>query len=81
MRIDIGKGGRRGWLQKAGLYLIRKYIGIIPGPMLFLTYDSAQIPRGVIRYMMRGVAKHGAFSKGERELFAAFVSNLNSCRF
>ncbi len=81
MRIDVEKGGRRGWLQKAGLYLIGKYIGIIPGPILFLAYDSAQIPRGMTRYMMRGVAKRGAFSKGERELFAAFVSNLNSCNF
>ncbi len=68
-------------MLRAILYLLRKYIGIIPGPMLFLTYDSPQIPRDMLRYMVRGVAKRGVFSKGERELFAAFVSNLNSCRF
>lgn len=81
MRIEIEKGGRRNWIQKLGLFLMRQYIGMIPGPMLFLTYDMAQIPRSMLRYMMRGVARKGIFSKGERELFAAFVSNLNSCTF
>ena len=81
MRIDIDKQGHRGPLLKAGLYIIRKYIGTVPGPMLFMSYDSAQIPRAMLSYIARSMTTHGAFTKPERELFAAFVSQLNSCSF
>ncbi|MEM7385623.1 MAG: hypothetical protein AAF514_11825 [Verrucomicrobiota bacterium] len=81
MRIEIDRGGHRTWLQKAGLFLVRRYVGTVPGPMLFLSYESTQIPRSMLNYMTRSVAQTGAFNKAERELFAAFVSRLNSCNF
>ena len=81
MRFDIENSGNRGLFQKLLLAGIRRYVGTVPGPMLFLSYDSAQIPREMLNYMVRSVRKQGFFTKGERELFAAFVSKLNSCNF
>ncbi len=81
MRIELVKGANRPWLPRLVLYFVSKYVGLTPGPMLFMTYDFAQVPRDMLHYVLRSSAKRGAFSKGERELFAAFVSNLNSCHF
>ena len=81
MRIDLEGGGKRPLIVRAGMALVKRYIGTIPGPMLFMTYRMDQIPRGMVRYMMRSVARRGAFSKSERELFATLVSDLNTCHF
>ena len=81
MRIDLERGGERGFVLKAVMNMVRRYVGLVPGPLLFLTYRLKDIPKGVQRYIARGVGWGAAFSRSERELFAAFVSSLNTCRF
>ena len=81
MRIKVDESAHRGWLVRVGLGIARRYIGLVPGPMFFLSYDSAQMPSGLTDFMLRSTARRGLFTKGERELFAAFVSNLNACHF
>ena len=81
MRIKIDESEHWGALVKAGLWCARKYIGLVPGPMFFLSYDAAQMPRSMLHFMLRSQARRGLFTKGERELFAAFVSSLNVCHF
>ena len=81
MRIRIDESEHRGGLVEVGLWFVRRYIGLVPGPMFFLSYDAAQMPRALLHFMLRSLARRGLFTKGERELFAAFVSNLNACHF
>ncbi len=81
VRIEIDRNANRGLVQRAILFFVRKYIGIVPGPMLFLSFDDTQIPKSLRSHITRSVSQNGLFSKCERELFATFVSRLNSCNF
>lgn len=81
MRIDLEGGGQRGFAIRTVMSLVKRYVGLVPGPLLFLTYRFQDVPRGVQRYIARGVGWGGAFALSDRELFAAFVSGLNTCRF
>lgn len=67
--------------MRAVMSLVKRYVGLVPGPLLFLTYRFKDLPKGVQRFIARGVGWGGSFSRSERELFAAFVSGLNTCRF
>ena len=61
---------------------VKRKVGVIPGPMLAMTYRPKMVPRAFPKdYLMRGMSGQGAWSKSEAELFAAFVSNLNTCHF
>ena len=81
MRIDIANGERRQTKFKMILGLLQIYVGSIPGPMLFFSYDKDQIPDSMLNYMLRGSAHSGYFNKSKRELLSTFVSDLNSCHF
>jgi hypothetical protein len=81
MRIDLEHSEHRPRSARLVLALVRRVIGIKPGPMLALTYRPELFSAALRRYLARGVAHAGPWSKGEAELFAAFVSNLNTCRF
>ncbi len=81
MRIDLAETPKRPWPIRVGLALTKLYVGVIPPPQLFVTYPSALMDRSLLRYMMRGTSARGPWTKGESELFAAFVSDLNACHF
>jgi len=81
MRLDFESGGRRPWPMKLMLGVIRRYIGTLPGPQLVLSWRPDLLHSRMPRYIMRGVHDSGPWSKGEAEMFAAFISDLNSCHF
>jgi hypothetical protein len=81
MRIDLEQGGRRPWFMKLGLAVAERVIGVKPPPMLTVSYRPDLFVAPLRRYVLRGVSRASAWSKGESELFAAFVSNLNTCHF
>lgn len=81
MRIDLEHGGRRPWFIKLALALAARVIGTTPPPPLAMTYRPDLLRPGLRRYILRGVSAHGSWTKGEAELFAAFVSDLNTCHF
>lgn len=82
MRIDLEHGGRRPWYLDLALHLARLVIGVKPPPTLVMTYRPDFFPRELRGYILRGVShSRGAWTKGEAELFAAFVSDLNTCHF
>lgn len=81
MRVDLERGGKRGLAVRFVMEMVRRYVGLVPGPLLFFTYRLKSIPKGIQHYISRGVGRNGAFIRSERELFAAFVSSLNTCRF
>ncbi|MFT7668192.1 MAG: hypothetical protein ACI8X5_000881 [Planctomycetota bacterium] len=81
MRIDLIHGGRRPWFMKLGLKIAKLAIGCYPGPPLAISYRPDLYHADFIGYMLRGMRGSGGWKKGDSELFAAFVSNLNSCKF
>lgn len=81
MRIDLENSPYRPWFLRAGLGAIRRYVGAVPGPMLFMSYRSSLLTRQMARYIQRPMRKSKHWSRGEAELMSAFVSNLNRCSF
>jgi hypothetical protein len=81
MRVDLFGGGRRPWYMSLGLKLVRWYTGAFPGPPVTISYRPAFFHKDFIAYILRGMHGSGGWSKGDAELFAAFVSDLNSCHF
>ena len=81
MRIDLEYGGRRPWWMANGLRLVKALTGLMPPPMLFMTYRPDLFGPELSRYVMHGMSHPGPWTQGEDELFSAFVSNLNSCHY
>ncbi len=80
MRIDL-EGGRRPVPMRAMLWLVRRVVGIVPGPMLVMSRRPDLMKGPFRRYVMRAMSADGEWSRGETELMAAFVSDLNRCHF
>lgn len=74
-------GGRRPWYLRFFLWTMEKRIGMAPGPMVTMTFRPDLLIAPLRRYLARGASGKGAWTKGESELFAAFVSDLNTCHF
>ncbi len=81
MRIDLQAGGRRPLHLRVVLRLVRWYLGMDPGPPTAITYRPDLFTPGLRQYLLRSASGDGGWSKGEAEMFSAFVSNLNSCHF
>ena len=81
MRIDLVNSPHRPWYIALGLRIAKKRIGVFPGPPLTMSYKPVFFHRDFMSYAFRGMAGSGGWTKGEAELFASFVSNLNACHF
>ncbi len=81
MRLDLLSGGDRPWPLRLALKLAKARLGVIPGPTQILSYRPNLLPGPVRGYILRGMAGHGEWSPSEAELFAAYISNLNTCHF
>lgn len=81
MRIDMESGGRRRTLTRFTQAAARFYIGMVPGPQLTIEWRPDLFHSSMHPYTIRGMYAGGHWDKGESELFASFVSNLNSCKF
>ncbi len=81
MRIDLFRGGKRPFPVRLQLELFKLRAGIYPDPMVALTYRTDLLNKDMRDYILRAMHGSGGWSKGEAELFAAFVSSLNSCSF
>jgi hypothetical protein len=81
MRVNLFAGGRRPWFVSVGLKAIKLRVGLIPGPPLAITYRPDLFPRALAGYIFRSSSGQDGWHKGHAELFSAFVSKLNSCRF
>ncbi len=81
MRLKILENGHRP-LQKIALALIRAGSGgHVPGPIAVMSYRRELFGKyiaGCYQEAMRGATE---WSVGEVELFAAFVSRLNECKY
>ena len=81
MRIDLMSGGRRPWPLRLMLKLMERYVGVAPGPLVSMSYRPDLLEPSQLSYILRGVGASSAWTRGESELFASFVSDLNQCHF
>lgn len=81
MRIDLLHGGQRPWYMALGLRLAKLLTGTYPGPPLAISYRPHFFNKDFAGYIMRAMHGSGGWDKGHAEMFAAFVSQLNSCHF
>lgn len=63
------------------LKLARRLIGVTPGPPAVLKYRPGFFGRHYAAIVREALAGDGEWNKGEVELFAAFVSDLNECHY
>jgi hypothetical protein len=71
----------RGPIQKLAFAVMRKLMGQVPGPILTLSYRPALFGALISPCFQESLRGPSAWSVGERELFAAFVSRLNQCEY
>jgi hypothetical protein len=81
MRVDLFKAGRRPWYMKLGLKLIRFRTGVYPVPQLTMSYRPDLFKKDFVGYIVRAMHGSGGWDKGHAEMFASFVSKLNTCIF
>ena len=81
MRVDLFHGGQRPWYMKVGLQLAKLRTGVYPGPPLTISYRPDLFHKDFVGYIMRAMHGSGGWDKGHAEMFATFVSKLNSCKF
>lgn len=68
-------------IQKLALRAFQALLGGTPGPVLVVSYNKAFFGNGWARCMKQGMRHATEWSVGEVELFAAFVSRVNSCAY
>jgi hypothetical protein len=67
--------------QRMRFALARAFGRRIPGPILALSYRCNACGRHLARCVQEALRGAREWSVGEIEIFAAFVSSLNHCRF
>jgi hypothetical protein len=68
-------------VQKIGLQLFKAMFGGAPGPVLIVSYNKRFFGSGWATCVKEGMRSATAWRVGEIELFAAFVSRINSCGY
>jgi hypothetical protein len=81
MRLQILETGHRP-LQKVILHFMRSSLrGKAPAPVLVMSYRRELFGKYLAACFQEGMRGGREWSLGEVELFAAFVSRLNECKY
>jgi hypothetical protein len=81
VRLTILEKGLRP-VQKLVLAIFKTLTGgLVPGPLLALSYRRELCGKYLAACFQEGMREATEWSVSEVELFAAFVSKLNSCRY
>ena len=81
MRLRILEKGFRP-LQKVILCMVRAMSGgKVPGPILVLSYRRELCGKYLAPCYQEGMRQATEWSLGEVEIFAAFISKLNECKY
>ena len=81
MRLTILEKGLRP-MQKLILAIFKTLTsGLVPGPLLALSYRRELCGKYLAECFQEGMRGATEWSVSEVELFAAFVSKLNSCQY
>ncbi len=71
----------RGLVQEFRFACMRALAGRVPPPILTLSYRRDLCGKHLALCYREGLGKARAWSRAQIEIFAAFVSTLNRCRF
>jgi hypothetical protein len=80
MRLQMLERGN-GLLHRSQFGLLRRFLGLVPGPVAALSYRRNFFGKHFARCFQEAMCAGGEWRVGELEIFAAFVSSLNRCRF
>jgi hypothetical protein len=80
MRLEILKQPKT-TKQRLAFTVMRWLIGQVPGPILTFSHRPHLFGHAFSEASQEVLRGPSEFSVGERELFAAFVSKLNACRY
>jgi hypothetical protein len=80
MRLQILHHGHRP-LQKLQLRIIRAIVGQLPGPIAMMSYRRNLFGRWLTDCFTEAMERCRHWTRGEAELFAAYVSDQNRCRY
>lgn len=80
MRLEVLKRGHSR-IQKLQLWVLRWLTGRALEPVLMMSYRRNFFGKYWARCLQHGLRNAREWSVGELETFAAFISNLNRCRF
>ena len=80
MRLSLLLHGHRP-LQKVQLALIRLVTGGVPGPVRLMSYRRKFFGKPFASALQTAMREAKAWTVGELELFAAFVSKVNHCLY
>ena len=79
MRLDLYS--KSSFLQRIQMNIIKLAIGSIPGPVLVSSYKRDFFGKYYVQCLDEAMRNTTCWTKGEAELFAAFVSKQNDCTF
>jgi hypothetical protein len=80
MRLSLLHHGHRP-LQKLQMRIIRALVGQVPGPIATMSYRRQLFGRWMSDCFVESMQKATHWTRGETELFAAYVSDQNRCRY
>ena len=81
MRLKILERGSGIW-QRCQFAIIRAYLGgHVPGSVSVVSYRREFFGKHFARCVQEALRTRGEWTVAELELFAAFISRLNQCRF
>jgi len=80
MRLEILRTGHRP-LQKLQIAIIKALVGQLPGPIATMSYRRDLFGRWMSDCFVESMEQTKHWTRGETELFAAYVSDQNRCRY
>lgn len=80
MRLKIVDSGS-GLLQRLQYAVIRRWVGHVPGSVSATSYRRNFFGKHFARCVQEALRTDREWSVGELEIFAAFISRLNRCRY
>ena len=80
MRLKILDRGS-GLLQRVQYAVIRRFVGHVPGSVSATSYRRNFFGKHFALCAQEALRTRGEWTVGELEIFAAFVSRLNRCRY
>ena len=80
MRLALLHHGHRP-LQKLQMALVHAIVGQVPGPIATMSYRRNLFGRWISDCFVEAMERSRHWTRGETELFAAYVSDQNRCRY
>jgi hypothetical protein len=80
MRLEILHHGHRP-MQKLQMAIIRAIVGQVPGPIATMSYRRNLFGRWLSDCFTESMEQAKHWSRAETELFAAWVSDKNKCKY